>query len=81
MTRAIQIMRAAFFVFIGLFVVFLYFSYENGSLIEGFQSMNLAGIYQSGLGYVQANPIKVTFFIISNLVLFGAGYLIGLKRR
>ncbi|MFZ3588480.1 hypothetical protein ACOI1C_04195 [Bacillus sp. DJP31] len=81
MTRTVRSLRAAFFILIGLVAVFIYFSYENGSLIKGLQSMNLAGFYQTGVVYVQENLLKVAFFIISNLVLLWAGYVIGKKRR
>lgn len=81
MTRAIQVMRGSFFIIIGLVIVFLYFSFENGSLIEGLQSMNLAGLFQAGIGYIQENPLKIVIFSINNLILFWAGYVIGKKRR
>ncbi len=81
MTRAIRVMRAAFFILIGLVFVAFYFSYENGSLVEGIKSLNLAELYKSGVSYLLQNPFKLVFLLISNLLLFWAGYVIGKKRR
>jgi ABC-type methionine transport system permease subunit len=76
-TLAIRIMRAAFFLFIGLLVIYFYYIYENGSLVEIFLVMNLEGIFKSVMDYLQEYPFKVIFYMINSLLMLVIGYLFG----
>jgi hypothetical protein len=78
-TLAIRIMRAAFFLFIGLLVVYFYYIYENGSLVETLLAMNLGGVFETGLSYVKEQPFKIVFHMTNSLVMLFIGYLIGRK--
>lgn len=78
-TAAIRVMRACFFIIVGLLIVYLYFLYENGSLLTLMQSIFVEGILVKVKSYIEARPFLVLFFIINNFIVFGVGYLIGKK--
>jgi hypothetical protein len=79
-TFAIRTMRAAFFLLIGLFIVYLYFLYENGSLVDNLQRINLSGLFLSGFEAIKANPILIVLLLIYGAILLWIGYYFG-KRQ
>ncbi|WP_456278393.1 hypothetical protein [Bacillus sp. AK128] len=77
---AIRAMRATFFLLIGLIIVFVYFLYENGSLIEHLSNLNIPGLFSAGLTAIITHPIIIFFFLIYGVVLLWIGYRVGQKR-
>ena len=78
-TAAIRVMRAAFFILVGLAIVYLYFLYENGSLLTTLQSFFIEGVLTKVTNFLEENPSLVLFFTINNMIVFGVGYAIGKK--
>ncbi|MBM7660962.1 putative membrane protein (Fun14 family) [Bacillus mesophilus] len=79
-TMAIRAMRAAFFLIIGLFIVYVYFLYENGSLIESITSLNISGLFKAGLTFIKEHPIIILFLLIYGGAFLWIGYRLGIKR-
>jgi ABC-type methionine transport system permease subunit len=79
-TMAIRAMRAAFFLIIGLFIVYVYFLYENGSLIENMKALNISVLFISGLTAIKTHPIIILFLLIYGGTFLWIGYRLGIKR-
>ncbi|WP_246944733.1 hypothetical protein [Bacillus pinisoli] len=79
-TVAIRIMRAAFFLLIGIMIFFFYFLYENGKLIDYMTSSRIPELFSSGILAVLSEPIIIMFFLMFSIVFLWIGYQLGKKR-
>jgi ABC-type methionine transport system permease subunit len=79
-TFAIRVMRAFFFLVIGVVIVYFYYLYENGSFLDFYRATNIQEGYEVGINYVQEHPFKISFYIIFTIIIFSTGYLFGRRK-
>jgi ABC-type methionine transport system permease subunit len=80
-TFLIRVMRASFFILIGVIVVYFYYLYEKGSLLEFYRATNIQEGFKLGITYLQEHPFRVSIYIFYTFTILGVGYAIGKKKK
>lgn len=79
-TMMLRTIRAAFFLFIGFFIVYFYYLYETGSLLAFFQALQIKEGFQSILMEFTEHPLKIGFYIVYSLAVLAIGFWLGRKK-
>jgi hypothetical protein len=80
-TMAIRVMRAFFFLFVGVVIVYFYYLMEKGSLLEFYQSTNIQQGYEVMMNFLKEHPYKVTFFLLYSVIIYCVGFLVAKKKK